>query len=482
MKRFFIIILLFSSFLSVAQQNSYPAFLTEFTQNKLVKNASVSLFVADKTGKELLSTMPQLCVTPASVLKLVTTATAIEMFGGDFKFKTIIWANGEVSNGILNGDLIITGGGDPTLGSEYLFKNGGKKKFLSEWVHLIKQAGIDSISGNIISDPSVYADQDVPQTWIWEDMGNYYGAAARGIAVYDNTFELIFNTSENVGGTTEVARTTPEIPGIELQNEVTSSSENRDNAYVFGSPYDSFRVIKGTLPRGRNGFAVKASTPDPALLLASELRKILADSSVFVSGNIENRKVISADKIDSTKIIIEWNSPSLAEIIEQLNHESVNLFAEHLCKHIGLAVKGVGSTNDGTAAIVEFWKSKEIDTENLFMADGCGLSRFNALTAKTLVEILNYMKQSKWYSAYEKSVPLTGLQGTQKFYFQNSILKGKARAKTGSMTRVRSFAGYMTTQSGTEISFAIMVNNFSGPSSNLLREMEKLMESIYKNL
>jgi len=313
-------------------------------------------------------------------------------------------------------------------------------------------------------------------------MGNYYGAAARGIAIYDNTFELIFNTSENINGATEVVKTTPEIPGLMLRNEVTSSVENKDNAYVFGSPYDSFRVIKGTLPRGRNGFSVKASTPNPALLLASELKKTLADSSVFISGEIDTRKVIPADKIDSTRIIAEWFSPSLAEIIEQLNHESVNLFTEHLCKHIGLATKGIGSTNNGTAAIVEFWKSKGIDTENLFMADGCGLSRFDALTAKTLVDILNYMKQSKWYDAYEKSVPLTGLQGTQKYYFQNSFLKGKARAKTGSMTRIRSFAGYMTTQNGTEISFAIMVNNFNGPSSNLAHEMEKLMESIYKNL
>jgi len=124
MKLFLIIILLFSALLSVAQQNSEPAFLTEFTQNKIVKNASVSLYVANKTGKELLSTTPQLCFTPASVLKLVTSATALELFGADFKFKTTIWTNGEISNGILNGDLIITGGGDPTLGSEYFFKNG----------------------------------------------------------------------------------------------------------------------------------------------------------------------------------------------------------------------------------------------------------------------------------------------------------------------------------------------------------------------
>jgi D-alanyl-D-alanine carboxypeptidase/D-alanyl-D-alanine-endopeptidase (penicillin-binding protein 4) len=242
-------------------------------------------------------------------------------------------------------------------------------------------------------------------------------------------------------------------------------------------------VVKGTLPAGSTNYKVKASVPDPALLLASELKKVLSDSSVIVTGNIDKQKVVAPDKIDTAKIVFRSFPPALSAIVEQMNKESINLYAETLLKQMGLAVSGDGSTLAGTKAMKEFWTGKGIDTNNLFLADGSGLSRQNAFTAKTLVDILVYMKtQSQWYDAFEKSIPLTGLEGTQKYYFQESMLKGKARAKTGSMTRVRCMAGYMLTQSGRDIAFAIMVNNYSGSSATVKSQLETLLENIYKGL
>jgi serine-type D-Ala-D-Ala carboxypeptidase/endopeptidase (penicillin-binding protein 4) len=483
MKQLFLTILTILTFI-VSAQNSSQKLLTDFLGNSSVKNAATSIYVADsKTGEELLSTEPQLCLTPASVQKLLTSATALEIMGADFRFKTKVWANGEISNRKLSGDLVITGGGDPTLGSEYFCNEGEKKKFLSEWVHLIKLAGIDSISGNIVADPFYFSDQDVPGSWLWEDVGNYFGAAASGISVYDDTYQIIINTPSTEGQPTEIEKTIPEIPGLSLKNEVTSSSNKSDNAYVFGSPFDSDRVIKGTLPVGLKNFAVKASVPDPALLLASELKKMLADSFIIVTGNIEKKKIITQLEIDSEKVIIDWPSPSLSEIVEKMNKESINLCAETLLKQIGLVVSNEGSTLAGTLAIKDFWTKKGVDTQNLFMADGSGLSRQNAFTCKTLVEILVYMKnKSQWFDTYQKSIPLTGVDGTQKYYFQDSFLKGKARAKTGSMTRVRCMSGYMTTQNGKEVAFAIMVNNYNGTSANIAKLIENLMESLYLKL
>ncbi len=485
MKQFFIIVtFIFSTFTLVANKPLEKNNVADFIDSPSIENASVSICISESsTGKIILASDPQLCVSPASTLKLITTATALQLSGGDYTFKTTIWTEGTIFNGTLSGDLIITGGGDPTLGSPLFYKNENKNKFISEWAHSIKLSGIDSISGNIVVDPYIFTDQDIPQTWIWEDVGNYYGAAAQGIALYDNTFEIIFNTSDSIGGKTEVVRTIPEIPGLVIKNEVISSSDKRDNAYVFGSPYDSYRVIKGTLPVGRKGFSVKASIPDPALLLASELKKVLTDSLVKVNGHTEVKKQIDIIKVDEGKKILEWSSPTLSEIIEKLNQESINLYAEHLLKYIGLTTKGKGTTTDGVTAIKEYWTARGINTETLFMADGSGLSRSNAITSKFLVDVLNYMKQnSQWYDVYLKSIPLIGQQGTQKYYFQESILKGKGHLKTGSLTRVKSFAGYMTTQSGREISIAIIVNNFTGSSYNLNKVIEKFFESVYLKL
>jgi len=465
-------------------QPSIQQQLDSFLKQSAVKNAAVSICVADaNTDSILLVTNPQLCVVPASVQKLITSATALEIMGAGCQFTTYIWADGEIINGKLNGDLIITGGGDPTLGSGNFGKKEEKKKFLSDWAYWIKKAGIDTITGNIVADPFLFSDQDVPGSWLWEDVGNHYGASASGISVYDNIFELTFNVPQLEGQLTEIIKTTPEIPGLVLKNEVLSSVIKSDNAYVFGSPFDTYRVVKGTLPAGSTNFTVKASVPDPALLLASELKKVLSDSSIIVTGNIDKQKLLTPDKIDTSKIVVLSISPALFEIIELMNKESINLYAETLLKQIGLMVSGNGSTLAGTKAMKEFWASKGINTNNLFLADGSGLSRQNALTAKTLVDILVYMKNhSQWFDAFENSIPITGLEGTQKYYFQESVLKGKARAKTGSMTRVRSMAGYMTTQSGKEVAFAIIINNYNVTTASMKTQMEALIENLYLHL
>ncbi|HKK81654.1 MAG TPA: D-alanyl-D-alanine carboxypeptidase, partial [Prolixibacteraceae bacterium] len=174
-----------------------------FLNDDAIKNAPVSIYVANTlTGEELFSVNPELSITPASIQKLITSATALEIMGPDYTFSTRVGYNGTIKDKVLNGDLIIMPGGDPTLGSPYFSNN--KNKFLSHWAKQIKKAGIDSVTGNIVVSTGLYTDQDVPQTWIWEDLGNYFGAAAQSTALYDNTFEIIFETHDHHGGETNI--------------------------------------------------------------------------------------------------------------------------------------------------------------------------------------------------------------------------------------------------------------------------------------
>ncbi|MDA3930291.1 MAG: D-alanyl-D-alanine carboxypeptidase/D-alanyl-D-alanine-endopeptidase [Prolixibacteraceae bacterium] len=477
MKQLLFILLLLISTHAFSQTDSSQLWLYNFLNDEAASNSPVSLCVSNtSTNEVLLDENADLTIIPASTLKLITSAAALEILGADFTFKTQLFLNGEVVDSTLYGNIIIKGGGDPTLGSAYLF-GANKGNFLANWANTIKAIGIDSIHGNIIVDPSIYSDQDVPQTWIWEDLGNYFGAAAQGISLYDNTFRIVFETDSNNGGDTKVIGTEPYIPELELKNEVKASSKNRDNAYVYGSTFDNYRIVKGTLPMGREKFSIKASIPNPSLLLAHEFRKALLVNNVNITGELL-KSTYSFSENDS--LLITWKSPQLHKIVKQLNYESVNLFAEHLCKHIGLKTYGEGTTNKGTKAIKEFWKNKGINTDFIFLADGSGLSRANAISSNTLVEVLNYMQNESSNSEYYKlSIPFTGMQGTQKYYFQHSFLKGKAQAKSGSMTRVRSFAGYMTTHKGTPISFAIIINNFNCGSFEMASKLEKLIEGFY---
>lgn len=467
--------------LAFSQLTAGRKIIKQFSTDSALLNATVSICAVDvNSGELLIQTDPQLSITPASVLKLITTATAIEVLGSNYSFVTTVYTDGELNGRTLNGNIIVYGGGDPTLGSAYFNAESRKKAFLEQWSQLIKQAGIDTINGNIIANPHIYKDLDVPQTWIWEDLGNYFGASAKGLAVYDNTFKINFDTDTKAGSLTTITGIEPFIPELKIENQVIAANDSRDKAYVFGSPLDAYRIIKGTLPAGQKKFSIKASIPDPALLLAYDFFQQLTADGIVLNGDYFVENNFDANKIDSFTTILEWHSPALSEIAKQLNYESINLFAEHLCKHLGLELKAEGSTKAGCEAIKEFWTERNIDTRFMFLADGSGLSRSNAITSKALVDVLKYMHQnSQYFNDFLSSIPLTGIDGTQRYYFTNSVLKGKVHSKSGSMTRVRSFAGYMTTLHETEIAYAVIVNNFDAGSFEMANKLESLIEQMY---
>ncbi|MBV5348772.1 D-alanyl-D-alanine carboxypeptidase/D-alanyl-D-alanine-endopeptidase, partial [bacterium] len=353
-------------------------------------NASIGITFSDKqTNEKLLESKPQLSLVPASILKTTTTATALEVFGPEFRFQTVLSYSGIIRSDTLFGDLQIIGGGDPTLGSEYFPES---KLFHEKWIKALQDKHIRVINGSLILDATIYESQMIPNTWVWEDIGNYFGAGASGISVFDNFYEIHLKSEDGAGKPTKVIGINPEVPNLELTNEVLSSDSNSDEAYVFGSPEENRRVIRGTIPKNQPDFVVKASVPNPSVLLASEFRKKLSASGIAISGITKYEKAVGSEKVS----IIQ--SPPLRDIIRVTNHESVNLFAEHFLKHLAFQKSGLGTTEDGCQFVMQFWKDKGLDMTGFFMNDGSGLSRFNAITANQMVSILNYMKTKSAYS------------------------------------------------------------------------------------
>jgi D-alanyl-D-alanine carboxypeptidase/D-alanyl-D-alanine-endopeptidase (penicillin-binding protein 4) len=455
--------------------NSVRKHLSEWQTSKGLANASIGVAVSDlKTGEILGKSEPQLSLVPASILKTVTTATALEILGPDFRFKTTLSYSGEIRNDTLYGNLQIVGGGDPTLGSAYFPEN---NTFTEDWIHAIQSKNIKFIAGNLVADASVYESQMIPDTWIWEDIGNYYGAGASGISAYDNLYEIHLSSPREADRPTKIISIIPEIPALDLQNEVLSSDVNSDQAYVFGSPMDNKRIIRGTIPKNKSNFVVKASVPNPAALLASEFRKKLIAKGITISGETSFEKAKPSEKI-----LFVSQSPTLKEIIKITNHESVNLFAEHLLKHIAFLEYGLGTTKNGCKFISQFWKEKGMDTDGFFMADGSGLSRFNAITASQLAYILNYMKtKSKYSEEFFESLASPG-NGTLSVFKSADFPNNCLHAKSGSMTRVRCYAGYLTTISGRQLSFTFMLNNFSCSQTEAIRKIEEALIELRKNV
>lgn len=456
-----------------SQEKAFKIFLAD----SALKNASVSFLVADadsfttlyeyNSGKSLM---------PASVMKLVTTATALELLGPDYTFITTVGYTGEVnkSTGILNGDIVIKGGGDPALGSENFEEHYGD--FTGRWIEEIKKTGISKIRGKIITDDSYYDYQPVPGKWLWEDAGNYYGAGAHGLSVYNNTYEIHFKTSSDSSDHV-ITGVVPEECRAELTDRLIVSG-TEDEGYVFAAPYSTGGWLAGTIPANQEDFVLKASISDPPLLMAKIIYRKLRSAGIRISGEPATTRLESSVYDEFTKIS-EVTSPALKDIIVVLNHESVNLYAEHLVKELGKVLKNNGSTLSGTEAINKFLISAGINTDGMFMEDGSGLSPLDAVNARGIADLLFYMKNKSRYSGeFFTSLPEAGREGTLKNYFRDPFFESRMSAKSGSMTRVRSYAGYITTLSGKKLIFCIIVNNYSGPSRNIVSGIEEILKEI----
>lgn len=468
MRRLFFLLFLFSFCLCVTAQNA----LADFVQNPLLKNANISLLVKDlKSNKSLYSYRANNSAVPASTMKLVTTATALEMFGPDFRFSTTLEIDGELKDGVLNGNLIIRGGGDPTLGSAKM----GDQDFMNKWVEAVKSAGIQKINGRIIANTSIFDQQVVNPRWIWEDMGNYYAPGIHGISYLDNTFRLILKSGK-VGTPTGIVRAEPEIAGMSFQNYVMSASIGYDNAYFYGEPFSGSRTLFGEIPANKDEFAVKGDIPNPGLLLAQHFHAALLASGL----EIQEFPLVDLFNTKTANVIYTHLSVTLSEIITETNVKSNNHFAEYLFKYLGTK-KTIPATNKAAVSAIEsFWRQRGLPVDQLFQHDGSGLSPNNAVSAAFFVDLLTYIrKESKYSDAFYKSLAVSGKSGTLTSFLAKSNLKGKVFAKSGTLAQVKSYAGYVETGS-TTLAFAIIVNNPNGSSAEVVKKMEQFLIDISK--
>ena len=445
-------------------------------QSSILQNANYSVYAIDAENGAVIFETPQKSLVPASVMKIVTTAAALEILGPDFTFHTQLGYTGQIDSqtGNLHGNLVFKGGCDPGFYSEYFSEHYGGT--YESWAALLSKMGIKSIDGNLMVDVSQLEGGSVPGGWLWEDIGNYYGAGVSALTYGDNYYKIHFSSPASANQRVNVIQTEPEIDSLQLLNKVVSSEVNRDLASVYGAPGSFSQLVEGSIPKGRTDFIVKGSMPDPARIAASELLKILKKNEIVFSG-----KLIITDQSqgDSVKTMADKSSPALRDLIVPLNKESINLFAEHLLREIGRARKGSSSIDSCTIALKEFWSGKNISLSGFYPTDGSGLSRSNGICPRTLAEILRYMYKSSNRDDFFKSLPVAGRDGTLQYGFKGTSLENNLWAKTGSMTRVRSMAGIFTNQKGRKIIFAVITNNFDDPQSKVGRLIEDFLNQLY---
>ncbi len=457
-----------------AQTNSADHF---FAAGNL-KTASYSIYAIDAKSGVTICETTQKSLSTASVMKLLTTACALEKLGPDYTFATSLYFTGTIDkqSGTLTGNLILKGGGDPAFCSAYFIEH--YNHCFDSWISQLKTLGIKKINGRLSLDLTSLPLATIPGGWVWEDIGNYYGTGVSSLSYKDNQYEIHLASPKATGMKTEISSLIPEIPGLKLENLVCSSPISGDHTIVFGAPGSYLQRIEGTIPAGQTNFVVKAAMPDPPLAAGQELLKKLKESGIDVTGQIS--KISEADQ--APRILVGTQlSPHLKELIVPLNKESLNLYAEHLLCEIARKCSGEAITAKGIDALQQYLTDNGIDIQGFFPADGSGLSRSNALTSKTLVETLKRMYDGKFRELFFAALPVAGVDGTLKNAFKGTPLERNVMAKTGSMARVRSIAGMMTTRNERTILFAILINNFGLTSPEAGKLLESILLSFYND-
>ena len=462
-----------------------PAPVKRLLQAPYMRGASFSLIVKDvQDGKTVCSYDTDRLQSPASVLKTVATATALEILGEDYRYPTTLEYDGTLENGTLKGNLYIKGSGDPSLGSSYFAPD--QNKFLSAWIAALQKAGIRRITGSIISDESIFDTEGASVKWLREDMGNYYAPGSYGLSVFDNMYKLSLQTGA-VGSRPVLKGTEPNIPFIRFKNYLKTASVSSDSAYIIGAPLDDVRYLYGVLPANRETYVLKGDIPDPALYLAHYLTDRLRQKGIQVDGAPSCYRIEAEENRwnkKERKEIVTTYSPTLREIASVCNHVSHNLYADALVKTIGLQYKPrknevISSFGRGVQVVKEYWEKKGLDVFSLRMNDGSGLAPADKVSAGFMGELLAYMAtESAVSEAFIASLPQAGIEGSVRNFLKGSKLQGKARLKSGGITGVRSYAGYIT-KDGKTYAVAVFSNNYSCPMSRMTRALEKLLLQLF---
>ncbi len=409
---------------------------------------------------------------PASTLKLLTTLTAIELFEpNESLFNTIFQYSGFIEKGILHGDIVIEASGDFTMGSRYFELEDPFKLLASK----LSEKGINELDGKVVLNLNGFEDERIPNNWSFDDLGNYYGASLAPFNWSDNTTFITFK-SGSIGSKTEILKLEPPVAELEFDNQVVAANIGYDNAYVFGAPRQYNRIIRGEIPANKSEFKIKASVPEPELFAMQCLVAELRNSGIEVPYGAVSIVNYYNGKI--TGGLLNVKSPTLLEIIKVTNIESNNLFAEGILKAIGLKMTGQWSRTSGIESIKTFWRENGIDLSTANIYDGSGLSRFNGISPKQMVELLKFEKHSMKFDDFRSSLPIAGVSGSLKTMLKGTKAERNLMAKSGYIEKVRAYAGYVTAANRNLVAFSIVVNNYNCSATSARTELEIIMRAL----
>jgi D-alanyl-D-alanine carboxypeptidase/D-alanyl-D-alanine-endopeptidase (penicillin-binding protein 4) len=425
-----------------------------------------------KDGKVWYSRNAKRLFMPASNNKIITTAGAFLVLGPEFKFTTTVHSRGEIVDGVLKGDLVVVGNGDPTLYERFFDDS---RSVFYDWADGLKGMGISKIEGNVVADDNQWADANISSAWPHSNLAHWYGAPYGPLNLNENYIDLKVTGPETADGEALVVGNLPSSY-YTIDNRVKVVEEGRNSTWVNREFCGNTLVIGGQVKPGAGPLERSPSIKNPTLFYATVLTETLEEKGIEVGGMpMDCDDIDGWDSDAESTLLITHESPALIEILKGLMKRSQNMYSEVMVSTIAWQETGKGSFREGARLIKEELKAFDIEPGSFAFADGSGLSRYNYVSPSHFIRILNGMAESEFSELWYDTFPIGGVDGTIRRRMKDTPAEGNVRAKTGLISNTRALSGYVTTAEGEELVFSFLVNGHVLSSSAADRLIDEVL-------
>ena len=422
------------------------------------------------TGETLYSRNAGRMFMPASNVKLFTGAAALATLGPEFRYRTEIFASGDVEpDGTLRGQLLVRADGDPTTSGR--FYDDPRDRFAG-WADSLRAHGISRIAGNVVAVDDGLDDQTIGAGWGMYPQSATYAAEFSGMMFNESAVQVALYPGEV--GDTGVVRLHPATGYVDVLNRTrTVAAGESGSIRVIPRGPGAGIVVEGDVTADGGPQRQNVGLPDPTAYYVTALRETLVERGIAIDG--ASLTAVDEAELGRARLLFAYRSPPMGEVVTAMMKPSQNQLAEVILKTVGREMRGRGSASAGISVVDSLCAAWDLPTERLLMRDGSGLSRYNLVAPTLTTSLLDHLRRQPIPGEWEESLPIAGVDGTLRNRLRETPAEGRVRAKTGTLGTVRALSGYLTTASGEEIVFSTMINGHLRTAADVDRVVDEAL-------
>jgi len=442
-----------------------------------------------RTGEVVFSRNEDQNFIPASNVKLYTSAAVLDRLGPDFQYRTRVYIDGPIENGVLKGNVIIRGAGDPTIGGEA--QQDDVTRVFRAWADSLRSLGIRRITGDVVGDDTYFSDAPLGRGWSWDDTAYAYSAEIGALSFNLNKINLRVRGGSSIDDPGRIDWSPFSTDYVRVENRSRTVRRWKDKDEEYERLRGTNTIVVGTKVPAGSIEEEELAIANPTLYTAHVFREVLLREKISVAGKaVDLDATTLAPRYDApaTRPVASYTSNPMSDIVRDLNRESINLYAEMMLRTLAVidppdsTEHKPGTSELGAAAVHETLGAAGVDTSRVKIVDGSGLSRQNLMTPRGTVQLLQYMwthPNPAVSTAFFESLAVGGRHGTLERRFRGGAPASEnVHAKTGTLSGVSALSGFVTTSRGTPFAFSMFCNNYTADGSEVRDAQDVIVNAL----